>query len=522
MERTPSTVALLVLGLAPLATDPALAISLEASGPEDRGDETVTISGASLAPLIGRPIGELALYCYNAATGHFDPIPFQIDERFLKVFDAGLPSQFSEMVYDVFGEDDGLLDADDEIVFQMADAGPRAPIAGVWVPGAEAVRFEISIDDPRPSGGTPREWAYIFTGPGLPTFPTGYVTWGGQPDSSVTTDVFRLDYDGNWVTSGLTVFGPCGSGADLIDRFKGRAEPGIGEQRQDEEDWSANSTYLGGISGPVRAIRYVRGARSGVNTIHHDMIQRSGWERHINLRVHELDSVWIYFDWLPDNGSILYTPDHPGGLTVDGVPDAGGTSAYVDWHLMKTASGGLFVHWDVPTSPLFQSREFFYVDDASHNDTVPSKSTYPDDDDSAYGAHGVRIVDTLDSNLTPIRLDFSAIPLCAGEGDLSTASALDEIIDFPLQPDPVPQANCGAVRTVTASRDGADVGLEWQPATGADAYRVYVAGFPDLAPVSWSMASEGPALTYRDTGGASGGNRFYSVVCTSQGAEGPR
>ena len=491
-----------------------------ATDPE-RATTVVTVPGTILAPLHATPIADFFLFRYNPGAGAFEPVPFQVDERFLKVFDAGLPTQFSEMVYDVFGQDDGLFDVDDEIVFLFGDAGPRAPLDGSWVAGASETRFEIMVVDPRPVNPDPPRWAYLFTGPGLPTSPASYVSWNGQSAASITTDSFRLDFDGNWLMTGLTVFSPCGSGADLLDRFKGRADPGTGLPRQDEEDWNANSTYLGGLTGPVRAIRYVRGARSGVNTILRDIVEPGAWARRVNLRVHPVAAAWVYFDWLPEPGATLYTETHPSGIPIDGVPDAGISTTYVPWHLVGTPAGGMFVSWDVPESPLYTTRSFYYIDDASLNDIVPPKTSYSDDDDSAYGDHGVKIAGTLDSNVNPIRIAFRALPLCSGQGDLDLALALQEKVDLPLVPDAVPQANCGAVRTLGVALDGADVRLDWQAEPQADGYRIYSSASASLDRSLWTIAGETLSPTFTDPGGASGADRVYSVVCTRAGAEGP-
>lgn len=183
--------------------------------------------------------------------------------------------------------------------------------------------------------------------------------------------------------------------------------------------------------------------------------------------------------------------------------------------------GGLFVSWNVPSSPLFTSREFFYADNAAYNDIVPGKGSYPDDDDSAYGAHGVRIRNTLDSTVTPIQIGFRVRPLCAAEGDLNLALALQEMATFPEFPAVVPQAGCGAIRTVRATREGSNLRLDWQPEIGVTTYRVYSSNSAPVERSEWTFAGETAAPTYVDPGGATGADRYYSVVCTVAGAEGP-
>lgn len=486
-----------------------------------RTEQVVSVSGPPLSALVGMPIAEFHLFRYDAAGASFVPIPFQVDERFLRVFDPGLPSEFTEMVYDVFGEEDGLFDTEDEVVFVFADGGARAPLDGSWVEGADETRYEIKVVDPRTVNPEPPQYIYVYTGAGLPRSPVSYVEWNGAPDGSVMTPAFRIDLSGNWLATGLAILPPCGSGTDLIDRFKGRAEPGGDSRRQDEEDWLESSTYLGGRDGPIRVIRYVRGARSGFKTILRDIVEPSYWARDITLRVHPVDAFWIYFDWLPEPGATLFTLIHPVGLPVDGVPDAGVSTTYTPWHLVRTAGGGLFVAWEVPESPLFTRRDFFYIDNASYNDKVQGKAFYPDDDDSAYGDHGVRVWETLDSNLTPIQIGFRAHPLCGGEGDLSLAMALSEILSLPPVPDVVPQSDCAAVKTMQVLREGSNVRLSWQPDPSADGFHVYASDTPDRDRASWTFAGETVLATFLDPGGATGPDRFYSVVCVADDAEGP-
>ena len=46
------------------------------------------------------------------------------------------PSLEDGGLYDVAGEDGGLLDSDDELVFLFKDSGPQAPVDATWPAGA--------------------------------------------------------------------------------------------------------------------------------------------------------------------------------------------------------------------------------------------------------------------------------------------------------------------------------------------------------------------------------------------------
>jgi len=492
-----------------------------AQTPADRSKETVTVHGSVLASLWGRPVQELALFRYEAASGEFVPIPFQIDERLDRVFNPGTPGEFTESMYDVLGEDDGLLDADDELAFRLGDAGVQAPLDGCWVEGADLLRHEIlASDNLQPS--TPNDrWVYLFTGPSLTRSAASYVTWDGREISAVTTAGFEVDFQDRWLLTGLRALPPCGSGADLIDRFKGRAEPMPGLV-QDEEDWNGTSTYLGGYAGPIRAIRYVQGARSGVNTVHHDVVDSESWRRQINLRVHPLEAVRVYLDWLPSPGATFFTSSNPAGVPMDGQPDSGVGVPFPSWVLMRTAAGGNLTFLDVPSSPLYQSKTFYWVDDASYDDLVPGKAVYGDDDDSAFGANGFSLLATGDSDLDPIRMGLDSFPLCANVGDETFATTMRERWSHPVETEVLPQAGCDAVRSLEVTVAGDDVVLGWAASASAEEYHIHMADSPAIPRTSWAMVAETTELNWTDPGAAPSGPRFYSVVCARDEAEGPQ
>ncbi len=485
-----------------------------------RDDEPVLILGASMPELEGKPISQIFVYRWNAATGAFDPIPFQLDPRVDEVFNAGTQYQFTETMYDVFGQSNGLLDDNDELAFLFGDAGPRAPDQATWVAGADAERYEVQVTSSLPGGGNAQtRWAYVFSGSALPVSPTQYVQWNRAATGTVTTPVFSLVYQGNWLLTELHIAAPCGNGLDLIDRVKGRASTPFGVQ-EDEESWSANSSYLGGIVGPVRAIRYVRGATSGVNTIHHDVIYRGVWRREVNLRVHPLAKASLYIDWLPNAGAAYYSPNVTGGVPVDGVPDSV-PGTYVPWTLVRSAGGGLAVVHEVPPSPLLQTKVATYRDDASYDDRIPTDPTYPDDDHSAYGDNGVELQGLADSTVQAILLWSVAYPLCSNVGDATAGSTYRQYFDNPFQVASVPQERgLGAVGSLGASRDGGDVVLSWQAVSGAVTYRIFWSASASDPEDSWTLLGETGATTWRDVGAVAGGTRFYSVVAVGPDGEG--
>jgi len=270
----------------------------------------------------------------------------------------------------------------------------------------------------------------------------------------------------------------------------------------------------------VRAIRYVRGAASGVNTIHHDVIYPAFWERVVNLRVHPIARVALYIDLLPRAGTSVFTSRVPAGVAVDGVPDAGMSGAFVPWAVVAGPSGGYVAQYDVPASPLYGAKLFYYRDDASYDDAVTP--LYDDDDHASFGAQGLDLYDLADSEDDAISFTFRIYPLCGGMGDADLGSAYQGLRDAPLQLAVVPQARlAGPVRTLALSRQQADVVLAWEAIPAATAYRIYVAGFADLPQASWTPLDETTTPGFVDADAAESAQpRFYSVVGLTGSTEG--
>ncbi len=163
-----------------------------------RDQDPVLVSGTTLPALSGRNVADLALFRYDPGTASFVPIPFQVDERVDHRFNPGTTSEFVETLYDIFGEDDGLLDGDDELAFLFGDAGPLAPAAAPWVVGADATRYELVVTDPRP--------------------PVSYLAWSGSASGDVGSSSWWIDFSDRWVLDGYRVLPPCVRSATFAAR----------------------------------------------------------------------------------------------------------------------------------------------------------------------------------------------------------------------------------------------------------------------------------------------------------------
>jgi uncharacterized repeat protein (TIGR01451 family) len=486
-----------------------------------RGDEPVLVPGGVLADLNGIPIADFGLFKYDSGTQTFVPIPFQLDERVFTVFNPGdTELEFSQTVYDVKGLDDGLLDADDELAFLFKDAGPQEPGGTTWPVGAGQVRYEIRVTDPRPGAPVTDRWVYLFSGSALPASPVQYVSWNLSRFTSISTPEFAMDYQDVWLLTGYRALA-CGSGADLIDRLKTRAGLDL-DQAESEEDWNISSFFgvdwgahgPGGILGPVRAIRYVRGAASGVNTLHHDIVYEKQWFRTVDLRVHSLGpAIWHYLDWLPQAGTTLYSPSQAAGVPIDGVLDGPLNSPLEDWHVISGPGGGMVVQYDIPPSPFYTNKDNYFRDDATYDDTPIANPGYPDEDDSAYGNHGWKVGPiTTNDQSDNIPIFIKIWPQCSNVGDATLGAAYQELTDNPLQLSATSQMAAVNPVVLTARRDGADVVLEWQAIPDATSYRVFRSSSASQPKGLWTLLAEVPGTDYRDVGNAGPPDHYYYVA----------
>jgi hypothetical protein len=279
------------------------------------------------------------------------------------------------------------IDADDEIAFQAGDAGPAAPLTQAAPEGTTPGSGQtVGVTDPT-TGST--GFVYLFLKPGGSSFNAGngYVKMtrdanaddyidknsfasgsteqlassnGGygpnlngtvctDPSNpltarhsddrfprdgiTVTTDRYKLRATGRWMVRDMSVAKPGQPGtygADLIDRWKGRAFQQSPDSSvsvvgfEDEQvNWEANGALLGWRQGPVRAIREIWGADSGTNVTKTETYYRNTDVYRYRVRVHPIPPDGLYTSWDYNKGAAVkyYNTVKPQGVDVDGVND---------------------------------------------------------------------------------------------------------------------------------------------------------------------------------------------------------
>lgn len=232
---------LLLLGVA-LAT--LLLIAPRPRAVVDRSFQPVVLTGHDVAELVGEPVNQLFVYAYHA--GQWVQIPSQIDEK--------VTNDQGQRIYTAEG--DGVLDADEELVFMVKDLGERAP-RSAWVEGAaDDLRYEIIVD----AGGGTLRWGYLYHGPDLRrTFTQDYARFIGEAER-IVTERYAVSFLPD--AFGLGELTLNHSGVDILDRTKIRVRVRfpIGSLTFTEENLPISRPSVAPVKdGPVRLVLGERG-----------------------------------------------------------------------------------------------------------------------------------------------------------------------------------------------------------------------------------------------------------------------
>ncbi len=335
--------------------------------------EPVTITGAGLPQFDGVPLDELFVYAFSGTT--WEQTPFEVDE-----VDAG----------GAYTVEDGLLDANDELVFMAMDLGQQAN-SSQWLEDPDSqnyVRYEVTVTDPL--NPAQQGWVYVYRSATLVPAFADYVVWdagnnrivagtyilGFEPETHAGTDSLELD----------------GSGIDVLDRGKLRVNvicwigPFPVEVTLTEEDLAGGWGGTPSIDGAVRA-----GGGS---------IESYSWSYHslyggkLVLDVEgidppdpctDIDVNWLRAssDWLDPTGTgmapaFYYDDNTPPGVAIDGAPDAIPPSPSVSFQQVSGSRGSLVQVMDIQLGGGTVTNYYKDDDTLDPDDTGEDQRSYGD------------------------------------------------------------------------------------------------------------------------------------------------
>lgn len=441
--------------------------------------QPVILTGDQLLSLSGVPISEIWAYRWQESTGTFHQVPLQIDERILLDLNEDEGDAVYELTYDWQGADDGLFDSDDEIVFMARDSGDRVTDTELWVAETDDQRIEIRLEDPL---SETVQWLYLFTSSriidGNPSF--SYVDYSPQDPQSGIADVesatYSIGYEGRWRLTRLEVK----PGLDLLDRFKVRAYQISGGET--EETFEMTSQMLGAYSGKVRAIREVMGAASGFFTTHLDFFYRDTWLRIFHLRVHHIQDIWYYYDYLPPSSpgyGYFYSQSLPAGLSLDGIDETILDTPVSSWSQVSLPEGTIVLYRkeltpfppQEPPSDCWEEAgaSFYWRDDSQFDDLTG-------DDCAAYGNHGIHLYCIEDTNTAPYSTSANHYFLPPQDPYESVGPFYAEVEENPLIASFEVQERNGLTDAYLFAMNREAEGrlsFNWEDALGEDCYEIY-------------------------------------------------
>ena len=346
-----------------LATGSSMAAVPTSTLISHREAEPVIVMGAEIRAFVGAPVGDLFVYAYGA--GDLTQIPVQVDE----VTATG----------EYTSTEDGLLDANDEIVFMARDLADRLPdgdSASARL-GSSGPWYELEVADP--FNPDEKGWVYLVNSSELvASFTEDYVDY----------DLTSHRVQGTTYELGLAIPHPyfdylsLQDGVDILDRTKTRM---CFLQRFcpiDEESLPGDPQIADDlvVDGPVRVV-----VRGGKGLAYHSMVS---WSRPIS----GLDWIQPHMRFSMDFseeavGATLYNAAAPDGVTVDGQDN--GESELIEqgrlstWFQLSSNHGTLVQAGD--TSSMGGTQTNYYEDDETsmRSDTGDGKR---------YGENGVFVM----------------------------------------------------------------------------------------------------------------------------------
>jgi hypothetical protein len=302
----------------------------------NRDLEPVIITGTAISAFDGVSVDQLFVYAYT--DGVWTQIPAQVDE----VTATGAYTT----------TEDGLLDANDEVVFMAMDLGDQAvgmaptadgqPISALW--------YEIEVTDP--ISPTRKGWAYLVHSTVLtPTFTADYVSF-----DPIQLRINGINYHLGFAASRpwLEYLSFGDSETDILDRTP-KLRLCLGEACWFTEDNIADVEDDLIRDGPVRAIM-----RSGRARAYGAM---ATWTFPVPIILFA-NNIRFSTDFnSAASGATLYNAAVPDGVMVDGIPDDVPATPPSSWWQLSTSMGTIIQAAD--NSPIGGTQINYYVDDAT-------------------------------------------------------------------------------------------------------------------------------------------------------------
>jgi len=386
----------------------------------DRDLEPVIITGAKVAFLSGTPVEHLFVYTYTG-TGWGGQIPIQVDE----VTATGSYTT----------TEDGLLDANDEIVLMAQDLGDQAPDT-TWLTSTLPISstwYELGVSDP--TDPAKKGWVYLVRSSQLvSTVSDDYVDYN-PTTQRITASQYELGFPTNH--TGFDYLALNG-GSNILDRAKLRAVvsvPLFGEQTLTEDTLGAppgsEPTLI--KDGRVRVLlgqavsRDFMTQQISLSTMYKAYAALLNQTTNVSFIINSpvtLISVRtsVDFDSTVSGVATFFNANTPSGVTIDGNPDTVAQTPLSKWGQVSHTSGRLVQVVD--SAAVGGTQKNYYKDDG----TVVSSDT---GDQRSYGDTGILFEGSLNETFTLLSSFFVLSP--GGGGPNNVGETYETYFFNPLQ-----------------------------------------------------------------------------------------
>ena len=363
-----------------------------------RSIQPVVLTGAQFPEFAGVPVGEISLWAFDASTGNWKALPFQIDER-------GPSGSY-------FSTDDGVLDGNDDLVFMTRDFGEAASDTN-WIPDAASrnyPRYEIVVTNPE----HPDSHLYGYLYRAVPPSFQSLVSIDPQTQD-IFSDQYRIGFGQNGLPNKIIVPNSAGgNGSDFLDRLKIHIIAQVqGFSGPTQIQITENGIQKQGVKfkvGPVRIIRSIifkivvdLGALGQIESpdtyyfpiffypysmaVQADSIDLS-LTNQLNIKIL---SVRYSLDLNPNaSGMKFYNPNNS-GILIDGQPDQINKEIQpgLNYQMVTGNQGTLISLLEVPD---IGSQQQLYYCESTTGSTCDG--TFDTGDSLSYGDAGFRVTGT--------------------------------------------------------------------------------------------------------------------------------
>ncbi len=337
-------------------------ISAETPTATPRTLDPLIVQGSQLSSFASVPITEVVLFVFD---GSWRPVPFQIDER---------DSEGDHVMFE-----DGLIDANDELVFIVGDAGSAETSWPADNVARQHDRLRIEVDDAlsQVSG-----FVYLFRSDTLPRSDTQYVMVDAA-NERISSISYTVGFNSAQFI-GIDSLHLNGESADLVDRQKARASASVfgGTVTQNEEDFAGLfQPFTSIVTGPVRLIEGGDFA-TAFYPARFDVTVRLDID-FLNSQIPfggTIQSIRLSVDHAPpaSTGANQYFDSNGISATIDGSDDSLITADLRDWYQISGGALGGYVSMYPQLSIDSGTFSTYYADDVAPSDDTGDGQQFAD------------------------------------------------------------------------------------------------------------------------------------------------